>query len=579
MSEITNDSLESKQPAEFVQLIETSGLEVTKRNQITELLGSFFAKAAEWNSTIESLVITDPNDTGKMKVAREGRLTLRGYRLDGEKVIKQKRDEVKFRMNNDVLEDKLLLKAGQIMELTFKNLETKLEEKEKFREIWEAKERERVKAERLEEILPYQEFIPSTIDFGALSLEDYNKILGSAKAAKVQKELDDQKQREAYAEYERKEALKAERGEKIKPYYQFINLDLHIIPDLGEVSEDDFAKLIAEFAKLKKAKEDEDEKLRKDNELMQIKQHRIASLATIGVAYTGEHFTLEGTTYFSEQVFLLTNDEFKSFIETVLEQIEKIKNEKKHLEEELAARKNRRNEELKPYIVFIRDYNGMLEMSDEDYEQEFHNIKKGAELQWESDRQKMIKEQAENEERERLAEIEERATRELEERKAIRTERLTSIGLSFNGVSFSFKGNKSENVAMNVVLPLNVAISMPEEDFTYLSNEYEADIKSINQYASELANKEKEALQAEKDKAAKLQKEIDDKKAADKLKADAEKKAAKAPDKEKLLAFSKSIVDITKPELQSDEAKEILSKAINLLWKVELYITEKANNI
>ena len=579
MSEITNDSIESKQPAEFVQLIETSGLEVTKRNQITELLGSFFAKAAEWNSTIESLVITDPNDTGKMKVAREGRLTLRGYRLDGEKVIKQKRDEVKFRMNNDVLEDKLLLKAGQIMELTFKNLETKLEEKEKFREIWEAKERERVKAERLEEILPYQEFIPSTIDFGALSLEDYNKILGSAKAAKVQKELDEQKQREAYAELQRKEALKAERGEKIKPYYQFINLDLHIIPDLGEVSEDDFAKLIAEFAKLKKAKEDEDEKLRKENELMKAKQNRIAELATIGVAYTGEHFTLEGTTYFSEQVFLLTNDEFNKFVETVLEQIENIKNEKKHLEEELAARKNRRNEELKPYIVFIRDYNGMLEMSDEDYEQEFHNIKKGAELQWESDRQKMIKEQAENEERERLAEIEERATRELEERKAIRTERLTSIGLSFNGVSFSFKGNKAENVAMNVVLPLNVAISMPEEDFTYLSNEYEADIKSINQYASELANKEKEALQAEKDKLAKLQKEIDDKKAADKLKADADAKAAKAPDKEKLLAFSKAFMEIPKPELQSDEAKEILSKAINLLWKVELYITEKANNI
>jgi hypothetical protein len=47
-----------------------------------------------------------------------------------------------------------------------------------------------------------------------------------------------------------------------------------------------------------------------------------------------------------------------------------------------------RVKELQPYIVFIRDYNGLILKPEEEYQSELIEIKKGAELQWKSDREK-----------------------------------------------------------------------------------------------------------------------------------------------------------------------------------------------
>lgn len=58
---------------------------------------------------------------------------------------------------------------------------------------------------------------------------------------------------------------------------------------------------------------------------------------------------------------------------------------------------NKRNDELKPYIVFIRDYNTLLNSNEADYSTEFEDIKKGAQLQWEHDRKEAEKIRIENE--------------------------------------------------------------------------------------------------------------------------------------------------------------------------------------
>lgn len=180
---------------ELITLVKTSGLEETKQNQIAETLGVFFAKASEWNETIQSIKITSPDEVGKMKMAREGRLTLKNFRLDSQKVVKAKRDEVKYRMANDVLEDKLWLKAGQMIEATFENLETKLEEKEKFAERWELRQREERMATRQLELMPLAEFIPIEIDLLNMSDESYSKLLNGAKM-QMQAKLDAEKKAE-----------------------------------------------------------------------------------------------------------------------------------------------------------------------------------------------------------------------------------------------------------------------------------------------------------------------------------------------------------------------------------------------
>jgi hypothetical protein len=87
----------------------------------------------------------------------------------------------------------------------------------------------------------------------------------------------------------------------------------------------------------------------------------------------------------------------------------------KQIEQEKAALKairDARTAELMPYVVFIRDFNGMLDMDEESYQKEFADIKQGAEAQWEADRQKEAEEEAK-----RQAEIENQRKKNIEEGK------------------------------------------------------------------------------------------------------------------------------------------------------------------
>jgi hypothetical protein len=202
---------ESK-PNELLTFLSSSGLVEAKRNDIAQSLGMFFDKASEWNQTINSIVITDPSETGKMKMAKEGRLTLKNMRLDAQKVVDSKRQAVKNRMADDVLEDKLLLKAGQMVEATFKNLEGKLEEKEKFAERWEAENKAKLKIARDTEVLPYAEFVLGGIDLSNLNEADYQKFIS---VLKLQMESKLENEAKIKAEKEAKEKVEREERERI----------------------------------------------------------------------------------------------------------------------------------------------------------------------------------------------------------------------------------------------------------------------------------------------------------------------------------------------------------------------------
>jgi len=86
----------------------------------------------------------------------------------------------------------------------------------------------------------------------------------------------------------------------------------------------------------------------------------------------------------------------------------------------------------------------------------------------------------------------------------------------------------------------------------------------------------------EKEKAEMLAKEaarlkvIDDEKRA---KAQAEKKAKLAPDKEKLLNFMQSINDLPRPEIKSIEAASIMGNANTMLVQAANYIRDNANKL
>lgn len=260
------DKLQYPMTTQLTELVSASGLEATKQNQIAEALGTFFNKAAEWDATIQSIVITSPEETGKMKMAREGRLTLKNMRLDAEKVVSAKRSEVKNRMANDLLEDKLWLKAGQMMEATFKTLESKLEEKEKFAERWEAEQREKLKAERTEKLMPYSEFVPvGAIDLGRISQDEFTRLLTGAESAKQAKE---DAERKAEADRIAREKAEAEQREAERAEAERQRIENERLKAEAEAREKQIAE---ERAKAEAEAREREEQARKEREAMELK--------------------------------------------------------------------------------------------------------------------------------------------------------------------------------------------------------------------------------------------------------------------------------------------------------------------
>jgi len=213
--------MEALNTTELSTVVQESGIEKSKGELISKTLGSFFEKANEWNDTIQTLQIKDVTETGKMKMAREARLTLKNQRIECKKLVTEKRNEVKAKMADFQLEDKLWLKSFQMVEATFKNLESKLEEKEKFAERKEAERLDKIEKDRIDQLLPYQEFCQiHSLDLRKMDNEMFNAELSKAKRLfdldKAEKErLEKERIAKEKAESEERERIRKE-NERLK---------------------------------------------------------------------------------------------------------------------------------------------------------------------------------------------------------------------------------------------------------------------------------------------------------------------------------------------------------------------------
>jgi hypothetical protein len=247
---------------ELIQVMQESPLAEEKKDVVKSLLAPFFAKAEEWKSQVDSIEITDPSQTDKMALAKTGRLQLRRYRLDAEKLIKEQREIVKARMADDVLEDKLLLRSGQMVVAVFDNLETKLEHKEKFAERWESEQREIRRQERLAIIAEFDAVeMPGLADFPQDAFDAYVTGLRAKRDAEIKAEQD-------RIESERKVNLHNDRKSRLAKYEDFIP-DFNSI-NFGEMDDVKFIE-VGTQAKAEKDKHDaEQEKVRKENERLRL---------------------------------------------------------------------------------------------------------------------------------------------------------------------------------------------------------------------------------------------------------------------------------------------------------------------
>ena len=176
-------------------LIKESGITETKTNVIAESLQMFFDEAQTWQNKVDSIIVTDVSQKLEMKNAREHRLEVRSKRLKAEEIIKAKRLEIKNRLADEVLIDKLWMNAGAMVSATLKNIECKFEEKEKFADRWNAQQAEKMKAERLDQLSMVVE-TPSIYPVENMTQEEFDKLYYELETAMNARHAAEQKQNE-----------------------------------------------------------------------------------------------------------------------------------------------------------------------------------------------------------------------------------------------------------------------------------------------------------------------------------------------------------------------------------------------
>lgn len=220
----------------------------------------------------------------------------------------------------------------------------------------------------------------------------------------------------------------------------------------------------------------------------------------------------------------------------------------------------KRESELAPYSEFIPSAINLSEITEDD----FQKIVSGAKIQQQmkidaekkAEEERIIKEKAEAEERERIRLENEKLKAEAEERERI------------------YKAEKEKAEAERL------------EKEKILKEENEAREKALA-VEREKAAKEKEEqdkkLKAEAEAREKAENELKQKKAEeDRIKKEAEEKEKKlklAPDKDKLVEFSKLIDSISYPEVSSPEAKQVIFEAKEMLNKVSMFLLKQSEQI
>lgn len=169
-----------------------------------------------------------------------------------------------------------------------------------------------------------------------------------------------------------------------------------------------------------------------------------------------------------------------------------------------------------------------------------------------------------------------RAAEAKEKRYNERLAKLINIGGRIEGDAVVIRQIGSDNVKL---IPIDNIREVDDETFDYdfavalvIAKENEKQL-NLEKEAREKAEKELADQKAAKEKS---EKEAEEKRIAE---LEAKRKAALAPDKEKLLAFAEALKSLPRPALKANEAANIMTAIEELIGKTVKYLTEKANQL
>lgn len=151
-----------------------------KQAEVQTVLQQIFTGTENWEKNVDLIEVNSITDVDAIAMADVARLNVKKARLSAEKIFDAKREEVQNLKAEFDLEDKLWLKAKQVMQIKFKAIEEKAEWKANFVKRFEAEQKELRTQKRINEVSKYAEI--NRIEFEAMSDESFDSFLSGLKS-------------------------------------------------------------------------------------------------------------------------------------------------------------------------------------------------------------------------------------------------------------------------------------------------------------------------------------------------------------------------------------------------------------
>lgn len=211
-------------PIEVAEL--ASKVSLIKRSEVEAVLQQIFTGTDDWERQVDAIEVKGIDDKMSIGLADAARRNSKQARLNAEKIFDSKREEVQRLKSEYDTEDKMWLKAKQVMQIKFKAIEEKAEWKANFVKRFEAEQKELRTQKRIIQVSVYATI--NRFEFEAMSDESFESFLNGLKATheakleaerkaeedRIAKEKADTEAREAQRLENERLKLEAEKREK-----------------------------------------------------------------------------------------------------------------------------------------------------------------------------------------------------------------------------------------------------------------------------------------------------------------------------------------------------------------------------
>jgi hypothetical protein len=203
-------------PKEVSELIVT--VSDKKQEEVQSVLQQIFTGTDDWEKQVDAIEVKGISDVMSINLAEVARKNVKQARLTAEKIFDAKRENVQNLKAEFDVEDKLWLKAKQIMQIKFKVIEDKAAWKADFIKRYEAEQKELRTQKRINDVSKYAEI--NRIEFENMSDDSFNSFVSGLKTtyeAKIEAERKAEKERivKEQAEKAEKERI-AKENERLK---------------------------------------------------------------------------------------------------------------------------------------------------------------------------------------------------------------------------------------------------------------------------------------------------------------------------------------------------------------------------